>query len=590
MPVRLGWVAASITAGVVISLGAPAIASTPQADAPATAAEEAVTPPNILLIVTDDQRAGTEVAMPTVMSEIAAKGINYPNAFVPTSACCPSRVSLLTGKLAHNSGVWSNEINSAWGGWSAFSLGGEESDTMATRLQGQGYHTGLFGKYLNGAASRHRKTDPPGWDKWVAFLAGDHTAYRLSTDSGRSFGWPREYLTDALADDAVDFIASAPADQPVFTYFAPYAPHYPFEPGPYTGATRAAGLLDDVKAATRYPSPATNQPDMSAYPEWMQQIPQSDTWLSSSLTMDELVERQSDMLMGVDAGIRRILDALSSAGRLDNTLIVFMSDNGFSWGEHRMQRKNTPYDSSVRVPLVMRFPGNVPAGVSDPRVVAANVDVYATIMSLAGAQPGGKDGVSVVSSARDGVVMEASSWAYRVSGAQRWVRPAYCGYRTADHLYVRYASGEEELYDYGADPHELRNLAGNPAYSAIKTNLLSRSRATCSPMPPGFTWDGAATPLEPPTNVRIRPIGRSGLIVTWRAPMNVGNDLPVYEVYLEPAPGKRPACTLRSQGLTQGLRCRVETPGKRRTTEVTVVSVRGDERAASPAISRSSQR
>ena len=97
--------------------------------------------PNVLLILTDDQRAGTQVAMPTVMDELVGAGTSYPNAFVPTSWCCPSRVSLLTGKFAHNTGVWENASSSAWGAWSAFAKGGEETDTLATRLDAAGYRT-----------------------------------------------------------------------------------------------------------------------------------------------------------------------------------------------------------------------------------------------------------------------------------------------------------------------------------------------------------------------------------------------------------------------------------------------------------------
>jgi N-acetylglucosamine-6-sulfatase len=581
--VRARWVSLISATAITLSLVAPVSAATPTVsepgiDSPQTAAE----PPNVLLIVTDDQRAGTEVGMPTVMSEIAAKGTQYSRAFVPTSSCCPSRASLLSGKFAHNSGVWDNTTKSAWGAWAAFARGGEEADTLATRLQDGGYHTGLFGKYLNGAERKFRKNDPPGWDSWVAFLKGNYVRYRLSTDQHQVLK-NRTYLTDALADDAVKFINSAPAEQPLFTFFAPYAPHYPFDAGPYTGSARSAGVLNAVRAAADFPSPATNQADMSGYPQWMQSIKPSDRWIGSSLSLNEMVERQADMLMGVDRAISRMLDALRDSGRLDNTLVIFTSDNGFAWGDHRLQRKNTPYDSSVRVPLIMRFDDRIAPGTRDSRVVAANVDLYATILEAAGIESGQVDGVSTLSSTREGLVMESTSWLYRKGQGRRWTRPAYCGYRTASHLFVRYSTGEEELYDYTRDPYELVNLADQPAHESVRQDLESQARAACSPTPPGFTWDDDVLPLQPPSHVKAQYRRDGRVIITWRAADNVGTALPEYHVYVGSVTGK-PACIRGSKGLAKGLHCRIERLVDERGGEVTVVSVRGEETAAAPAL------
>ena len=574
-----------LAALLVAAIASPVSAALPAEDpVEPPPVEEVTTPPNVLLILTDDQRIGTEVAMPTVMSELAAKGVTYTQAFVPTSWCCPSRASLLTGNFAHRTGVWQNAVSSAWGGWPAFTYGGEDAETLATRLDDAGYNTGLFGKYLNGTELARGKV-PPGWDTWAAFLGGNHVRYRLTSDPDPVPG-VRRYLTDELADQAIEFMQATPEDQSFFTYYAPYAPHYPFDPGPYAGLTRADGLLDDVKRASRFTSPSTNQDDMSTYPEWMQKLPKSELWdmegrnQTEDITLDDVVENQSDMLRGIDTAVGRMIDTLRESGRLENTLIVFMSDNGFAWGEHRLQGKNTPYDVSVRVPLVMRFDGILPAGVKDSRVVAANVDVHATILDLLGLPATDIDGKSTRSYWRDGVVMEATSW-----GGQ-WDRPAYCGFRTAQHLYVRYATGEEELYDYARDPHELRNVAASPVYRAIRENLFTRARASCDPSPPGFVWSDDTLPLAPPEDVQLRTIGRSGLIVTWRAPENVGAVLPTYHVYVKPSPWTEPACVLNSVGLSHGLRCRIEVAGKRRNARITVVAVRGDEQRAAPAVSR----
>jgi arylsulfatase A-like enzyme len=579
---RTRWIGPAVALGLVVSLAGPvgaALAPTPVPSAQAASPRDKSDAPNVLLVLTDDQRANTLVGMPRVMEDLVGEGTTYPNAFVPTSWCCPSRASLLSGKFAHNSGVWENLQASAWGAWSAFANGGEESDTLATRLQDAGYRTGLFGKYLNDTVSQGEDYLPPGWDNFDAFLGGNYTRYRLSSDE-KPVRKDRRYLTDLLADRTLDFIESTPEGEPFFAYFSPFAPHYPYDAGPYAGATREAGLLDDVEAATSFPSPATNQADMSGYPRWMQKLEPTDMWDNAGrinspvMTIDEVIERQADTLMGVDAAIGRMIDALRESGRLDNTLIVLVSDNGYAWGEHRLQGKNTPYDVSVRVPLVMRLDGVLDAGVQDRRLVAANVDVHATILDLAGVKPGRIDGLSALTSDRDGIVMEAMRWAGKRG------RPAYCGFRTDDRLYVRYSTGEEELYDYSRDPHELVNVVDDPAYAADKQTLKSKTRQACSPMPPGFAWDERDARLRPPTYVQATWDGADAALVTWRAPADVGSVLPSYRVYVGATAKGRPACELDSVRLTRGLRCRVEIPAKSATPQVTVVAVRERQVAA----------
>jgi N-acetylglucosamine-6-sulfatase len=579
---RLRWIGPTVALGLMVSLAGPvgaAQAPTPAAAAPSVSVRDDAAPPNVLLILTDDQRANTLVGMPRVMEELVGRGTTYPNAFVPTSWCCPSRASLLSGKFAHNSGVWENLQASAWGAWSAFANGGEEKDTVATRLHDAGYRTGLFGKYLNDTTAQAEAYLPPGWDSFDAFLGGNYTRYRLSSDE-RPVRKDRRYLTDALADRTLDFIDSTPADTPFFAYFSPFAPHYPFDAGPYAGATREAGLLDDIEAATRFPSPATNQADMTGYPRWMQKLEPSDMWDnegrtdSEAMTLSDVIERQADTLMGVDAAVGRMIDSLRESGRLDNTLIVFLSDNGYAWGEHRLQGKNTPYDVSVRVPLVMRFDGTLEAGVEDTRIVAANVDVHATILDLAGVKPGRIDGLSALTSERDGLVMEAMRWVGKRG------RPAYCGYRTDDRLYVRYSTGEEELYDYSWDPYELENVAADPAYAVEKQGLKRQTRKACSPTPPGFAWDEREVPLRAPTNVQATWETTNSAVITWRAPAWVGVELPSYRVYLGSTTRGRPVCEMDSVRLTKGLRCRIDVPGKRKETQVTVAAVRGGQEAA----------
>ena len=195
------------------------------------------TPPNIVLILTDDERWDEMVNMPTVQSDLVAHGIDFTNAFVTNPSCCPSRTTILTGKYSHGTDVYTNKP--PHGGFPTFEP--EEGSTLATWLHGGGYHTGLFGKYLNEYTVSDVPHVPPGWDSWAALTFGaDETGpegyynYTLSVGNSTDGGTPefhgtgfKQYSTDVLGQKATDFITNAPSGQPLFLYFAPYAPHSP---------------------------------------------------------------------------------------------------------------------------------------------------------------------------------------------------------------------------------------------------------------------------------------------------------------------------------------------------------------------------
>ena len=165
--------------------------------------------------------------MPNVWKHVVQKGRRYPNAMVPTSLCCPSRASILTGLYAHSTKVWSNVP-----GWRAFRDAGMEQRTVAGWLDGAGYRTGLVGKYLNWFPG---SSTPPGWHTWHSFIGANGSFYDyqlLNTDgSVTSYGSaPSDYSTDVLRRYAVGFLRSTPTDRPLFLYFAPFAPHAPATP------------------------------------------------------------------------------------------------------------------------------------------------------------------------------------------------------------------------------------------------------------------------------------------------------------------------------------------------------------------------
>ena len=427
--------------------------------------------PNVVLILTDDQPKGTVDAMPTVRSELKNRGVDLKNGIIPTSLCCPSRSSLLTGDHSHTTGVYTNSSTNH-GGWPAFQP--RENLTLATQLDAVGYNTALIGKYVNGFSTNAPSGYiPPGWDQFIVFdpdnSAGDgaYYNYRLfGTVPTRHYGTrPTAYSTDVLGRYAKDFINSVPSDEPLFLYFAPHGPH-----GPITPADRDKNTWPLEPASAL---PGLNERDLSDKPAWVQDNPRVNALAARKMYTD-----QHETLMSVDDQVRVIMAALGPE-ETANTLFVFMSDNGFMLGVHRILGKDVPYRRSSEVPMYLRWDGHIAPKTTDQRVTT-NIDVTATIAEAAGVSwP--MDGKSYLSSGRAGTVLEQIEF----SG-----HPAYCGYRNRNYLYVDYSAGAgEELYDYTVDPYELTNVASDPAYAATVAQLRARAVALCSPTPPGFSWN-----------------------------------------------------------------------------------------------------
>jgi N-acetylglucosamine-6-sulfatase len=437
--------------------------------------------PDIVLIVTDDQRVGLLDAMPTVRRVLSSRGVTYSNAMVPTSLCCPSRASLLTGMYAHGTGVWTNgpvkSLDVAPGGERVFMRNGNERRTLAVALDSVGYRTGLVGKYLNGY--RQKRGVPRGWDKWMAFDgAPNYYHYRLGAK--RFGGVPREYSTDVIARKARRVIRSTPASRPLFLYVAPFAPHYPFTPAPRDRRTDVSAFVH------RRDFGALNERNVTDKPLWLQGLD-----LTSRSLMHDVAESQHRAMMSVDRLVRVVVDSLRVRGNLHHTLLVFTSDNGLLWGEHRLAMKNMPYARATEVPLVIRWDSHLPAGASR-RAEALNIDVTATIADAARLDMPWIEGRSLLQRAGGGSIVEAArTFPSMYSAVEHYVRrPAYCGWRTRTRLYVRYATGEEELYLYRSDPFERRNVAHVPAHRQVLRAMRRHARAACAPAPPGFSWRG----------------------------------------------------------------------------------------------------
>ena len=429
-------------------------------------------PPNIVLVLTDDQRTGSMKRMPAVWSLIRRRGVRYPNAMAPTSLCCPSRASILTGLYAHHTRVYSNGLPD--GGWQKFHERGLEERTLAVALHDVGYQTGMFGKYLNGSFPREAAAGytPPGWDRMVTFTTKPgYFDYRLN-DGSRHGSRPQDYSTDVLGAHAVDFIRDTPADQPLFTYFAPVGPHRPFSPAPrHAGAW--AGRLPPHKGRSVTAS-------VKNKPPWIRnrrRVPQK--------TIDAQIASAQEALMSIDEAVKDLVQALTDTGRIGNTMFIFMSDNGLMAGEHHLNPwKNVPYRWSTSVPMTIRWDGHLPANRTDRRL-ALNIDVATTIADAASATMS-TDGLSLLRSrTRSGFPLEGGPWR-RFDSLPK--HPAYCGWRTKNWMYTQYATGEQELFHYRDDRHELRNLSEEPAHRARLKEMRAAAKAACKPVPPNFSW------------------------------------------------------------------------------------------------------
>ena len=425
--------------------------------------------PNVVVILTDDQRFDTLKVMPIVGRELLRQGMHLRRAIVTNPLCCPSRATILTGRYSHTTGVYTNTPPT--GAWPAFQP--SEPDTIATALDAAGYRTALIGKYLNGYTEDVYV--PPGWDRFFALVEPSKYYDYEVLDQARgllSFGSAsRDYSTDVFRRRAVRFIRDTPTDQPFFLLVTPFAPHAP--------SIAAPRHERDFARSDVVLNPAVNEEDVSDKP----------SYLAGRATVDPAkiraqIRNQWESLLAVDELVGALTKALAATGRAEETLVIFTSDNGFATREHRWSGKRIPHDVSIRVPMIVRYPPEIPAGTASNALVS-NVDLAPTIADFAGV-PFTADGVSLrplltdaASAARSSVVLE------NVDEPPQHV-PTYCGVRTPGFTFVHYATGEEELYDLGSDPWQLRNVAAARPNKA--TELRTFTESLCTPTPPGFSW------------------------------------------------------------------------------------------------------
>ncbi|MGL5810968.1 MAG: sulfatase family protein [Nocardioides sp.] len=452
--------------------------------------------PNVVMIVMDDLDAVNTPywdAMPRTKKLLADRGTVFDNAFAPTPICCPARSTIFTGKYGHNTGVLTNAGD--FGGWEQFVANGNEEETFVVDLQNAGYRTGLAGKYLNGIDADPAHV-PPGWTEWYgavdnAFYAGYNYALNENGTIVKYGSRARDYSTDVMAAKSVDFIEDAAADRaPFFWSVNSTAPHVPLPP-----ARRHA---DHRFADDRAPRPANyNERDVSDKPDWLQDTARRRSALLRSVMDTDHQDRMGSMI-AADEMIATIVDALDRTGELENTYLMFVSDNGYNMGAHRLWQKQAPYEESLRIPLVIAGPE---AATRHEAGMALQTDLAPTILELAGLPvPAATDGRSLVplltgkrpadwrtdfigqyvsngTMSTDGVAQEFPAG---TSGTLQLDLPAWRGLRTTTHLYVEWqdGSGDLELYDLRKDPAQLDNLlvdaAGRQAHRKLVDRLSSR--------------------------------------------------------------------------------------------------------------------
>ena len=463
----------------------------------AVSSQLALAAPNVVFVLTDDQRADAVGYHPNSLlgiqtphiDRIASEGARFTNMFVTTSLCSPSRASFLSGAYTHTHGVYDN-----------FTDYPHQLESFPLLLQKSGYNTAYIGKWHMGEDDDSPR---PGFDYWVTHKGQGRyydTTFNVDGEQKTVAG----YYSDRVTDMALDWLAQRDSAKPFALIVGHKAPHGPFVPEP-----RYSTLYDHVP----YPYPASSF-DLDDKPEWIQdRLPTwhgihgplygfrqkfPDTSDAAVADFERFVRSYVATISSVDDSVGRLYAALERSGELDNTIFVFASDNGFLFGEHGMIDKRTMHEASIRVPLAVRYPKSIEAGtVIEEQVLSLDVAPSIMEMTIGKTMPN----------------IQGRSWAPLVAGSPTQWREAWLyeynyeiqfpytpnvrGIRKGDWKYVAYPHGDggplrhrEELYNLAVDPEESNNLA-ETASSRKKlqemrlslAQLLTETGADPDPMP-----------------------------------------------------------------------------------------------------------
>jgi arylsulfatase A-like enzyme len=424
--------------------------------------------PNIVFLLTDDQRWDSMSQLPIMSSQ--PEWAKFENAFIEDPQCCPSRAAILTGRHTEHT-----RVHTLLDGGKL-----DPSTTIATLLHGAGYRTGFYGKYLNGFPFKNRTLVPPGWDTFQAntglIVYDDYTL--IQNGNTKHYG-PSYYPTELLTQRAVHFINKTKKSEPLFLDVAYNAPHAT-DKGPPVPEQRDVGSCSSEKFDT---PPNFNSVDKIRDPKWIK-----GTLPLGKNDMAYWRTKTCETLRSVDRSVKTIIDTLRKQGRLSNTYIVFLSDNGYAFGEHRLTGKGDLYEASIRVPLWVRGPGVKPG--TYPRLTS-NIDITPTFLDWAGvdAPKGFLDGHSFAADLRgddthdpQAVLLRGCRTVRTDSSVNTSGESGACGsyasgmglnwgVRTQQYKLIVNPGNDLQLFDLQKDPFELSNVAYEPAYKSVVAQL-----------------------------------------------------------------------------------------------------------------------
>ncbi len=444
-------------------------------------------PRSVVFILSDDHRydamsfMGHQFARTPHMDALAASGVHLKNAMVTTSLCSPSRASILTGLYTFRHRVIDNNRRVP-----------EGTLFFPQYLQAAGYKTAFIGKWHMGGESDAPR---PGFDHWVSFRGqGNYLPpnpdYTLNVDGKRVK--QRGYITDELTDYAVEWLERQDASKPFFLYLSHKAVHANFTP-----AERHAGSMKDLPF--RRPATELSTPTNALAPRWLRD--QRNSWhgvdfpYHSELNIEDYYKSYCETLRGVDDSVGRVMVQLEKMGVADETLVIYMGDNGFMFGEHGLIDKRVAYETSIRVPMLMRCPELFKGGTVVDEVVA-NIDVAPTVMEVMGLRaPAHMDGSSIIGLGQGKRVQWRDAFLYVYYWEKNFPQsPTVFALRGDRYKYITYYGlwDCDELYDLQEDPGETRNLLYQPEYQKLGKELETKLYAMMEEM------GGMSIPLNAP--------------------------------------------------------------------------------------------
>ena len=426
---------------------------------------------NVVYILSDDHRydyIGFTGKVPWLktpnMDRMASEGAYCQNAFVTTSLCSPSRASILTGQYSHEHTIVDN-----------YSPDPGNLIFFPEYLQKAGYQTAFFGKWHMGDDSDYPR---PGFNHWESFKGqGEYYNPCLNINGEIITYSDSTYTTDLLTQHAIHWLENRNEKKPFFLYLSHKSVHAEFKPAKRHKGMYAGKKIDYPET---YLQTKTDEYKKLNWPEWVKQQRYSwhgvDYMYHGAAELDQMVVDYCETLMAVDESIGSVLTWLEENKLDENTLVIYMGDNGFSWGEHGLIDKRHFYEESVKVPLLIRCPELFEGG-KTLNAMIQNVDIAPTVLECAGVK---KPDYMVGESFIRVLQGDTKNWRDRIFYEYYWeydfpMTPTVYGVRTDKYKYIRYQGiwDSNELYDLENDPDEMYNLIDEPEYQELAEKLAN---------------------------------------------------------------------------------------------------------------------